>query len=192
MTTQEKFPISQPRTQDAVSNPATTTERPPVIPPTLTLIYKTVEATTMPGTTVRIPPIPIQADIYLPSSQGVGGTPQNTPREGLPIFLFIHGGGWIHGTREDYGRTWFRRFLDLNYIVVSMDYRFCPETSFEGQCEDVASIEEFLKDDLQGKLEEEGVRISVDGERIVVAGASAGAHLALLTVCPFLMLARFE
>lgn len=63
-----------------------------------------------------------------------------------------------------------------------MDYRFCPETSFEGQCEDVSSIEGFLRDDL-GKLTKDGVKVNVDGEKIVVAGASAGAHLALLTVC---------
>lgn len=72
-----------------------------------------------------------------------------------------------------------------------MDYRLLPESSFEEMCEDVADAEGWvrggvrkegmgagLEGELRGKWD--GV---VDGRRVVVAGASAGAHLALLTVC---------
>lgn len=131
----------------------------------------------MDETTIIIPPIPIKANIYLPVS------PPSHPK--LPIVLYIHGGGWIHSSREDYGRTWFQRFLALNYVVVSMDYRLLPESSFhDGQCEDVKDIEPWLRGELGIQLAKLGEEIEIDGGKIIVAGASAGAHLALLTVLP--------
>lgn len=63
-----------------------------------------------------------------------------------------------------------------------MDYRLCPETLLSGTCEDVKDIEGWLKNNLQAILEKGGYDVNLDTEHIVVVGASAGAHLALLTV----------
>ena len=154
---------------------ATMSPRPPPIPPTKTLIYKTVPSTFMDTTSIIIPPIPIKADIYLPSP------PPSTP---CPIILFIHGGGWINNNRTDYSRPLFHHFIARNFIVCSMDYRLLPETPFSGQCEDVKDIEKWLRKDLANVLKQEGCEVSVDGEKIIIVGASSGAHLALLTVRP--------
>jgi hypothetical protein len=60
--------------------------------------------------------------------------------------------------------------------VCSMAYRLLPETIFREQLEDVRDIEPWLRNKLQ----------DADGRKIVVAGTSAGALLAMLTVRPLL------
>ncbi|KAK0115866.1 hypothetical protein ONS95_012914 [Cadophora gregata] len=109
----------------------------------------------------------------------------------LPIMLFIHGGAWLGSNRSDYCRPLFHQFLELGFVVASMDYRLRPETNLEGQLEDVRDVEGWLRGSggglgevLKGMRMEIGGRgsgIRVDVERVVVVGASAGAHLALLT-----------
>ena len=94
--------------------------------------------------------------------------------------LFIHGAGWTGGNRSDYCRPLFQHFLSLGFIVASMDFRLLPETPFAGQMEDVRDVEVWLRHILPSQLHREGVDLTVDN--IVVVGASAGAHLALLTV----------
>ena len=61
-----------------------------------------------------------------------------------------------------------------------MDYRLLPETSLSEQLNDVKDVEPWLRTKLPRELKDDD--ISVDTEKIVVVGASAGAHLALLTV----------
>jgi acetyl esterase/lipase len=67
-----------------------------------------------------------------------------------------------------------------------MDYRFLPESAFwDGMCEDVKDMERWLRGGgLEGVLRGKGEAVEINGGRIVVSGASAGAHLALLTVSP--------
>lgn len=148
-----------------MSTPFTPPPRPKPLPISKTAFYKTVGETS------------ISVDIYLPTVQDDFQTPH-------PIVLYIHGGGWAGGNRGDYSRPLFRRFLLQNYIVCSMDYRLLPETSFEGQLEDVKDIEPWLRNSLQDELNGAGLKAGIDREKIVVVGASAGALLALLTVRP--------
>jgi acetyl esterase/lipase len=140
----------------ALSPPPT---RPPALIPSKTYVYK------------RVNNITLKIDIFLPPTPNI---------EPLPIMLFIHGGGWIGSNRTDYSRPLFHDFLSLNFVVCSMDYRLLPETTFTGLTEDVRDVEPWLRQVLPVEMKKEGV--DVDGERLVVVGASAGAHLALLTV----------
>ena len=155
--------------------------RPPPLKPTTTLIYKTVPSKTTPsllpsGTNITCQPIPIRADIYLPDTLSAGKH---------KLLLFIHGGGWIHSNRTDYGPPLFKRLLSSGFVICSMDYRLCPETLFSGTCEDVKDIEGWLKNNLEAALQEDGHDVNIDTQSLVVVGGSAGAHLALLTVGPF-------
>ena len=136
------------------------------------LPYKITPFPPTSGTSLFTPEVLIDADDHLPGHP----MPSARPNRLLPIFLFIHGGGWIHGTREDYGRTWFIRFLGQWYIVVSMDYRLCPESSFQDICEDVRDIETWLRDPESefAKATTSG-DLKADRRKIIVAGASAGA-----------------
>jgi acetyl esterase/lipase len=94
--------------------------------------------------------------------------------------LFIHGGGWTGGSRSDYCRPLFNNFLSYGFVVTSMDYRLLPETSLPGQLSDVRDVELWLRNHLQSEVSDPGLR--VDGSKIIVVGASAGALLALHTV----------
>jgi acetyl esterase/lipase len=132
---------------------------PPALPISKTCIYKNTGN------------ISIRIDIYLPTEADVAHP---------PIMLFIHGGGWTGGNRSDYSRPLFHDFLSLGFIVTSMDYRLLPETELGGQLEDVRDVEYWLRNRLASEVKHSFSRIQND--KIVVVGASAGAHLALLTV----------
>lgn len=139
---------------------------PPALPVSKTFTYKQVDS------------ISIQADVYLPKLEPDGANQQSI----YPVLLFIHGGAWISGHRQDYCRPLFEEFLTQGFIVVSTDYRLLPESSFlHGQLEDIRDVGDWIRQDLPGRLEQEaGVRVQLG--KIVVAGGSAGALLALLTV----------
>lgn len=152
--------------------------RPPPLTPTITSVYKTVPSKAISslqpnGAEIVTTSITIKADIYLPTILSAGSN---------KLLLFIHGGGWIHSNRTDYGPPIFKRLLSSGFVICSMDYRLCPETLLSGTCEDVKDIEGWLKNNLQAILEKGGYDVNLDTEHIVVVGASAGAHLALLTV----------
>lgn len=137
--------------------------RPQPLPIFKTCVFKTVTST---NTNIHI-------DIYVPSVPCADDL--------APIALFIHGGGWTGSNRSDYSRPLFQCFLDLGFVVASMDYRLIPESSHLEQLEDVKDVEPWLRNELPPILGPER------GERkIVVIGASAGAQLALLVVCPIL------
>jgi hypothetical protein len=138
-------------------------DRPPALPVAKTYIYKTVGE------------ILIPIDVYLPRALGVA----------CPIMLFIHGGGWLGGSRSNYCRPLFRHLLSLGSIVTSMDYRLLPETSLAGQLEDVRDVESWSRHSLPSILTDPA--LSVDEDNIVVVGASAGSLLAFLTVGTILM-----
>ncbi len=133
------------------------------LPNPLTLVYKSFSD------------ISIHADVYLPASA-------SSPKHPLPILLFIHGGGWMFGSRKEIPRIFFCQFLSRNFVVVSIDYRLLPESDFlTGQLEDIRDVEVWLREELPGILTAE-VGVETDAQKIVVLGGSAGAHLALLTV----------
>lgn len=132
---------------------------PPPLPIFKTCTYKTIGKVTIP------------IDVYLPAEADVARP---------PLMLFIHGGGWTGGNRTDYSRPLFHDFLSLGFIVTSMDYRLLPETAIEGQLEDIRDVEHWLRNRLA--LEVKMSYAGIQDDRIVVVGASAGAHLALLTV----------
>jgi acetyl esterase/lipase len=132
---------------------------PPALSITKTCIYKTIDRITIP------------IDIYVPTEHDVA-----IP----PVMLFIHGGGWSGGNRTDYSRPLFYHFLSLGFIVTSMDYRLLPETKLEGQMDDVRDVEGWLRKSLAREVRD--YFSAVQGDKIIVVGASAGAHLALLTV----------
>jgi len=148
-------------------------KRPEALPITKTCIFKTVND------------VPIYVDLYTPISgqkSGLDGT--------APIMLFIHGGGWMASNRDDYSRPIFQHFLNSGFVIASMDYRLVPESSIFHQFEDVRDMEGWLENELPYELGESqhdtGIEVrKIDGvskRKIVVVGASAGAHLSLFVV----------
>ena len=125
----------------------------------MTHVFKTVGSTQ------------IEVDIYCAQHLVPGST---LP----PIFVALHGGAWIGGNRKEFNAALIDALLKRGFLVASFDYRLLPESSFvKGQLEDVRSIEAWVKKDLPRLLN------CRPAQSILVGGQSAGALLALLTVC---------
>jgi acetyl esterase/lipase len=91
-----------------------------------------------------------------------------------PVVLFIHGGGWSIGDKRGTAASKAEHFTANGYAFASVNYRLVPGATVEGQAADIASAIAFLRTNAMGS--------NYDGDRIVLMGHSAGAHLAAL-VC---------
>jgi len=99
-------------------------------------------------------------DLYAPESG-----------EGMPIVVWIHGGGWKHGDKRGVQEKP-EFFNELGMILVSLNYRLHPDADYRGQAGDIAKGIRWVHD----HAKEYGGR----GDRIFLMGHSAGAHLAAL------------
>jgi acetyl esterase len=89
--------------------------------------------------------------------------------EKLPVWLYIHGGGFCHGeydSRSNFCKTIATR---AKCIVVSVDYRLAPEYPFPAAPNDVYTALQWL-----GR---HAATIGGDGNRLAVGGESAGGNL---------------
>lgn len=95
--------------------------------------------------------------------------------EGRPVVVYVHGGGWRFGDKKAVGQKVDALVRDRGYVFVSVNYRFHPEVSFREQAADVASAISWVR--------KHAADYGGAGDRIVLMGHSAGAHLAALTAC---------
>ena len=92
-------------------------------------------------------------------------------RSGL-VFIYFHGSGW-YLLDKDYGtRPLFRQLAAQGHVIMDVAYRLCPEVDIYGMVGDIKRAVDWMKSNA-GKY-------SVNPGRIVLAGGSAGGHLALL------------
>jgi triacylglycerol lipase len=91
-------------------------------------------------------------------------------RSGRGAILHVHGGGMVVGTADNAGKTYQPLALEHDCVIVSVDYRLCPETPFPGPQEDNYAGLLWLA--------EHAEELGVDPSRIVVMGESAGGGLA--------------
>jgi arylformamidase len=95
--------------------------------------------------------------------------PQGTDR---PVIVYIHGGGWHNGAKEQ-GADGKAQALDrLGWMLVAINYRLSPDVQHPEHIKDVAAAVAWVHDNIDD--------YGGDPERIVVMGHSAGAHLAAL------------
>jgi len=88
-----------------------------------------------------------------------------------PVIVFFYGGGWESGARGHYrfvGQSFARR----GFVTVVPDYRLFPEVRFPGFVDDGAAAVAWAA--------RHAARYGGDPARIIVAGHSAGAHIALM------------
>ncbi len=102
--------------------------------------------------------VPLLLDLHIPS--GV---------ENPPLVMFIHGGGWRSGDRQRCRLRWLPKH---GYAVASVEYRLSDEALFPAQIHDVKAALRWLRARAEG--------YGYDASRVVVAGTSAGGHLAAL------------
>ncbi|MFA5063911.1 MAG: alpha/beta hydrolase [Dehalococcoidia bacterium] len=91
-------------------------------------------------------------------------------RVGLPIILYIHGGGWVVGSISTHDNVCRKLANRSGAIVVSLGYRLAPENKFPAGLEDVYAALQWAHT--------EAVSFGGDPGRLAVAGDSAGGNLA--------------
>ncbi len=115
----------------------------------------------------------ILADVLLPTKDEVRA-----------VVLYIHGGGFMFGSRIGQPRKpLLDKLIEANYAVVSIDYRLAPEIK----------LEEIVKDarDACIWVRSQGPSLfNADPNRLGVIGGSAGAFLA--TACGYMVKPRLQ
>jgi len=99
-------------------------------------------------------------DLYLPGNPG---------RRPFPLVVWIHGGAWLSGDK-DWNNV--KYLVRHGYALASVDYRFSTEARFPAQIQDCNAAMNFIL--------AHATNFGIDPRRFVVAGGSAGGHLALL------------
>lgn len=89
-----------------------------------------------------------------------------------PTLVFIHGGGWVQGSKEQSVLSIFP-WLEMGWNVVNVEYRLGRVALAPAAVEDCLCALRFVA--AQAKT------YDIDVNRIVVSGESAGGHLALTT-----------
>ena len=89
---------------------------------------------------------------------------------GLPVLIFVHGGGWVGGTLDAIDPTARRFCRGLHAIVVAVTYRLAPEHPFPAAFEDVLAATRWVLDNV--------VDHGGDPDRVAIGGDSAGGNLA--------------
>jgi acetyl esterase/lipase len=86
------------------------------------------------------------------------------------VVFNIHGGGWNHGTKGS--QSGFSAFFKAGYAVANVEYRLFPVATAPGAVEDVRRAILYVV--------KHAKELNIDPHKIVVMGASAGGHLALM------------
>ncbi|MDP1858492.1 MAG: alpha/beta hydrolase [Gemmatimonadaceae bacterium] len=88
-----------------------------------------------------------------------------------PVVIFIHGGRWREGAREEY-RLLANTLTRRGMVVVIPDIRLFPEAAFPVWIEDAAAAVRWTRANI--------ARYGGDSSHIVVVGHSSGAHIITL------------
>ena len=100
----------------------------------------------------------LKLDLHIPSGK---------PR--LPLIVWVHGGAWRSGSKNSVP---LEKLVEDGYAVASVEYRLSVQAKFPAQIHDLKAAIRFLRGhNRQWKL---------PSRKIVIAGDSAGAHLAAL------------
>ncbi|MHC4830663.1 MAG: alpha/beta hydrolase, partial [Planctomycetota bacterium] len=91
--------------------------------------------------------------------------------EGLPVVVYVHGGGWSKGDKARVGGK-AKLFTGEGYVFVSVNYRLSPKVQHPVHVQDVAAALAWVHGNIS--------RYGGDPKRIGIIGHSAGAHLVAL------------
>jgi len=101
-------------------------------------------------------------DVYAPRERAAGK---------LPALVFMHGGSWAFGARQEYGFAG-RALAHMGYVVAVIGYRIQPEGEYPAFIEDCAAACRFVN--------AEAETFGGDGLGIGIVGHSAGAYNAAM------------
>ena len=128
-------------------------DRKPEIPASITS-FKDIEYKNVNGKS-------LQLDIYK----------QRELKEKAPLLVFIHGGGWRSGKRQDY-LVYLLDYAEKGYVTATVSYRLKKDSIYPAAIEDVMDAVDWLF--------KNGNKFNYNTTRVALIGGSAGAHLAML------------
>jgi acetyl esterase/lipase len=110
-------------------------------------------------------------DIVIPGAAGAIAARVYRPAK-LPAatVIYFHGGGWVAGDLYTHDRQARTLSIELEAVVVSVDYRRPPECQFPGPFDDCLTATKWVATSI--------AEFGGDAARIGVAGDSAGGNLA--------------
>ncbi|MBN8418355.1 MAG: alpha/beta hydrolase [Verrucomicrobia bacterium] len=91
------------------------------------------------------------------------------PGESPPLIVYVHGGGWRAGSKEDVPIA---DLYDKGFAIASVDYRLSTQAVFPAQVHDIKAAIRFLRANA-------GL-FHINASKIAIIGSSAGGHLAAL------------
>jgi len=95
-----------------------------------------------------------------------------SPGAALPVVIYIHGGAWVIGDKDQQGKPMLLHLARHGYIGVSINHRLGPRDRWPAQIIDVKRAIAWVRDHIAG--------YGGDPSFIAVSGSSAGGHLATL------------
>ncbi len=118
----------------------------------------------------------LKLNVYHPTKEGK-----------FPIIIYIHGGGWMRGSKDRFLELRIlKRLAYMGYTVFNIDYRLAPLptlATFREIPHDNPTIREMVSDVRASILfaTKNAVKYKGDPKSLFLFGRSAGAHLSLLT-----------
>ncbi|MCC8087716.1 MAG: alpha/beta hydrolase fold domain-containing protein [Rikenellaceae bacterium] len=93
--------------------------------------------------------------------------------EKLPVFIFIHGGGWVLGDYDTHKRLVRDIVVASGLACVFVNYTPSPEAKFPQPTNEIYAATKWVA--------ENGDEINVDGKRLAVIGNSVGGNMTMAT-----------
>lgn len=103
----------------------------------------------------------LQVDIYR----------QKDLQEPAPTLIFVHGGAWKKGKRQDY-LPYLIDYAEKGYVTATLSYRLSGVAKFPAAAQDVNCGIKWIKEHAED--------YGIDPDRLALVGGSAGGHLSLL------------
>ena len=112
-------------------------------------------------------------DLYRPGKPADSkATPAPKAESPLPVIVFLHGGGWNMGSKEQI--SWFAAgsVASGEYAAVAANYRLSQHAKWPAQIHDCMAVIRWIRANAK--------EYDLDPDRIAVIGMSAGGHLAAM------------
>ncbi len=104
----------------------------------------------------------LQLDLYLPAGA------KSAPAPGI---VFVHGGGWRAGVRENFAPMAIR-MAERGYAAATISYRLSPEALYPAAVQDARAAVRWMRT--------HAAEYGIDASRIAIGGGSAGGQIAAL------------
>ena len=99
--------------------------------------------------------------------------PAGTAHQVLPVFMFVHGGGWVLGDFPTHQRMVRDLVVASGYAAVFVNYTRTPDTHFPQAIHEIYAATKWVA--------ENGGAIGVDGQNLAVVGNSVGGNMSTVT-----------